>query len=208
MASARRSSVRSNLPARAALSFPSARRVTVFENTTAGAGPRCPRSQASNGTRASSKRSHGLAKDRAVFAGSQSRGFKRTSLHKSRCFFKQEPAVVARRVIARKLDQITPAQEIVEQRLVVGREGRRIAQCGEKLDGGLSRQRELILLGNIPAQNIGDKDAELIRVHAVDLSRGAVELFERTLAGGRNADWSAPARANDQPNGTADQRED
>ena len=78
-------SVRKILPARAALLFPIARRLAVDEYVNAAAGPRFPRSHASNGIASNNRSSHGRANVNAL-SGHQSNSRKLTSLHKTNRF--------------------------------------------------------------------------------------------------------------------------
>src|SRR5688572_9470946 len=106
---------RRNLPARAALLFPSARNVAVDENVSAAAGPLLPRQYASSGMASSSNSSHGCAKVRAEFIGNQSRRFKFPSFDEPGCLLQKKAAVFDRRVVTGEFDQVATIQEVFEQ---------------------------------------------------------------------------------------------
>ena len=110
----------------------------------------------------------------------------------------QQPAVFRRRVVARELDQVAAVQEIAQQRLVVAGERGTGGECIEKFDRGLARDWQLILLGHVTAQNIGNANAELIRSGFVDLRFDPGKQVEGALAWGFDDGWPI-APALDQP---------
>src|SRR2546430_12112656 len=140
---------RRNFPARAALLFPSERKDAVDENVRAAAGPLLPRSQASRGITSNSKRNQGLAKVSPEFAVSQSGRFKFRSFHKLGRLLEQKMAIVGGRVVTGKLDQVAPAEKILEHGPFVIRKRRTFRQHAEKFDRGLPGDGQLILLSYI-----------------------------------------------------------
>src|ERR1700719_2278109 len=103
-------------------------------------------------------------------------------------------AVVGCCLIPREFDQVAPAQEIFEQRFLVGREWRTFGERSKKFDGCLPRDWQRKLLPHEPAQNIGDADAELVGAHVFDLVANSLEFFECDLAWrlGRRSRWPSP----------------
>src|SRR5881394_229514 len=151
---------RRNFPARAALVLPSARMVAVDEKVSAAAGPLLPRNQANSGIASRRRRNHGCANVSAAPPANQSRRFKLRSFHELLGLFEQPLAVVDGRVVAGELDQVTAAQKIFEKRLFVVRKRRTFREHAQELDRGLPRHRQLMLFGDVAAQDVRDRDAE------------------------------------------------
>src|SRR5256714_353904 len=143
-ASATSRRARRNLPARAALLFPSERNANVEEKVNAAAGPLLPRNQASSGIASNSKRNHGCAKVSAEFFDNQSGRFKLCSFYKLDRFLEEAAAVVGSRVVTGELDQVAPFEKMLKQRSFLRRERRAFCQHGQELERGLARDRQLI----------------------------------------------------------------
>jgi hypothetical protein len=131
--------------------------------------------------------------------GDQKAGrLKRTSPDKFVCLIQQKATVLRARFITGELDQIAAVKEVAQERLFLARKWRSGREGVQKLDRSLARHRQLILLGYIPAQNIGNSNTELIRCQFVDLALDANELIEGALSRRLDDDRPIPP-AFDQP---------
>ena len=129
-------------------------------------------------------------------------------MHKSRRFLQEQPAVLGRRVVTRELDQVATVEKILEQQFLILGKGRSLGQGGEEFDRGLARHRQLILLGNVEPENVGDADAELVGRLSFYFTADPIEQFKCALARRGLRPRTLPPAADPPPDKTAEHQGD